>query len=273
MNNTLFIRHLSRCIASLGAAALCFLAFGCEGKAKSAGEPATSTPESAQRAALNALTRSIADGDAVAFASMCSYPIQRKYPLRNVEDSATMVDYFPVLVDDSLRTLAAKSRPADWEKRGWRGWALGDPVVIWFDEDVQFVDYESKAESGLRKLLARDEMLSLKHPLGEEWMPVETLVEVDGDKVFRIDSVGGVFRLMEYPDCSLIREMPLYVLTGPLTLEGTVNSRIYTFSDSVGNKATYLPDAGDQVCIVMERPGKDSESLPVKRAYWRDLLR
>lgn len=184
-----------------------------------------------------------------------------------------MVDYFPVMVDDSLRAIASDVDPGDWENRGWRGWALGDPVVIWFDEGVQFVDYESKAESGLRRLLVRDEMLSLKHPLGEGWMPVETLVEVGGDKVFRIDSVGGVFRLMEYPDCSVMREMPLFVLTGPLTLEGTAGSRIYTFSDSVGNRATYLPDAEEPVCIVVERPGKGSESLPVRRAYWRDLLR
>lgn len=272
MKKYLLIRHLSRCIATLGAAAVCFFAFGCGCKAKSAGPADPSFSDTVHEEALDSLTRIIADGDAEGFAGMCSYPIQRRYPLRNVEDSATMVDYFPVMADDSLRAIAAKAKHRDWEKRGWRGWALGRPVLIWFDYGVQFVDYESKAETGMRRILARDEMRSLQPPLGDGWQPVETLVEAGGEKVFRIDSAGGVYRLMAYPDRGGIREMPVLLLTGPLRTEGSAESRIYNFSDSTGTTAIYMPDSEDPVCIMIERPGKISESLPVKRAYWRDLL-
>ena len=60
--------------------------------------------------------RALADGDAAGFASLCVYPIVRPYPLKDIEDSLSMVDYFPILVDAPLREKMKKGKVGDWGK-------------------------------------------------------------------------------------------------------------------------------------------------------------
>lgn len=262
-----------------GAACFCILASmvfaGSCHKAK-ADDDNPVRPESADQrpdSALAHLLRSIADGDARNFASAGVYPIERKYPLRSIEDSATMVDYFPVLVDDSLKKIAAEAKTSDWNFYGWRGWALGDSAILWFDDGLQFVDYESKAETGLRKMLARDEIKSLPPQYREGWTPVITLVETDGGRIFRIDSNSDDYRLMEYENEGDIPSNPTLVLVGTLDSEGSAEYRMYVFSDSTGIKAEYMPDAEPPVTIDISKAGKPLKSHKVRRGYWRDHLR
>ena len=154
--------------------------------------------------ALNKLMRSLAEGDAPGFAALCVYPIVRPYPLKNIEDSVSMVDYFPVLVDASLRDRMGRAKAEDWESYGWRGWSIGDDRPIWFDEGVQFVDYQSPAETGLQSILAREELMTLSPRYREGWTPVMTLIQTDGNSILRIDAKGDRYRLMEYDDATVM---------------------------------------------------------------------
>ncbi|MDE7420839.1 MAG: hypothetical protein K2N35_11590 [Muribaculaceae bacterium] len=225
-------------------------------------------------AALNELMRSLAENDAPGFAALCVYPIPRPYPLKAIEDSVSMVDYFPIIADDSLRTYIQKSKLDDWEKYGWRGWSVGDAHPIWYDEGVQIIDYVSPAESGLQKILAREEIMSLAPQFREGWTPVTTLIEIGGDKVFRIDSKDDSYRLMGFDNADHLRDIPSVLMLGSVSTEGSAGYATYTFADSTGTKAEFMPDAESPIKIFIKHPKlKKEESYEVNPGYWRDILK
>lgn len=225
-------------------------------------------------AALQELMRAISESDAPGFAAICVYPIQRPYPLKSIEDSVSMVDYFPVIADDSLRNYIRKSKLDDWENYGWRGWSIGDAHPLWYDDGVQIIDYVSPAEKGLRKILAREEIMSLAPQYREGWTPVMTLIEIDGDKVFRIDSKKGSYRLMGFDKAEYVRDIPSILLIGTVSKEGSADSPIYAFSDSTGTQAEYLPDDEPPAKIYVRRPKLKKEDIyKVRPGYWRDILK
>ena len=270
VNNNIF----NKCAVLLAAAAVSLVPQACDNHAKAdAGKSSFDLDVERPDSSLNVLMRALAEGDAPGFAALCTYPIQRIYPLRCIEDSATMVDYFPVMVDDSLKSIARRSKSKDWNYNGWRGWALGDSAIMWYDDGLQFVDYESKAETGLRKMLARNEIMTLSPEFREGWTPIETLVEIDGDRIFRIDASDDTFRLMEYENEGTLSGKPVLILLGSMTTEGSGDYRIFAFADSLGFKAEYLPDGEPPVRIDITGPDKKMKSHKVRRGYWRDHIK
>lgn len=223
--------------------------------------------------ALTKLARALAEGDAQGFASLCAYPIMRPYPLRDIADSVEMVDYFPILVDEPLRSMYRDCRPDDWERYGWRGWNIEGKDLLWFDDGVQMVDYLSPAEAGLQRILVRDELMSLAPQFREGWVPVMTLVEIGGDRVFRIDSKDDTFRLMGFDRRENIRAVPALLLMGKMETEGSAGLQYYNFTSAEGLEAEFSPDAPEPA-IWLKHPTADSaDTCPVRPAYWRDLLK
>lgn len=223
--------------------------------------------------ALNKLMRSLAEGDAPGFAAICVYPIQRPYPLKDIEDSVSMVDYFPILVDDAFKDRMAKADVKDWENYGWRGWSIGDDNALWFDDGLWAFTYLSPAESGLRKILAREEIMTLSPEYREGWNPVAAMAQSDGQSIFRIDTNGDEYRLMKFDDPSDVMSRPDLLLLGTLRTEGSADSRIFEFSDKRGVKAQYIPDAESDLFVYISGPKTYSDSVAVRPAYWRDIIR
>ncbi|MDE6638123.1 MAG: hypothetical protein K2K32_07810, partial [Muribaculaceae bacterium] len=220
--------------------------------------------------ALNELMRTFAENDAPGFAALCIYPIPRPYPLKSIEDSISMVDYFPIIADDYLRDYMKKAKLKDWNKYGWRGWSVGDATPLWYDDGVQFIDYISPAESGLQKILAREEIMSLAPQFREGWTPVMTLIEVDGDKVFRIDSKDNSYRLMGFDSSEHMRDIPSILMLGSVSTEGSAGYSTYAFSDSIGYQAEFMPDAEPPIKIYIKHPKlKKEDSYVVYPGYWR----
>ncbi len=233
----------------------------------------TSYTESRPDDALKELMRSLSENDAPGFAALCVYPIPRPYPLKSIDDSISMVDYFPIIADDSLRAYFKKSKLEDWESYGWRGWSIGESKPIWFDEGVQIIDYVSPAESGLQKILAREEIMSLAPQYRDGWWPVMTLIEIDGNKIFRIDSKDDTYRLMGFDKAENMRDMPSILMIGSMTTEGTAQYANYSFTDSIGNAAEFMPDS-EPPRIFIKRPKlKKEDSYEVRSGYWRDILK
>lgn len=97
--------------------------------------------------AVKKLVRAIADNDSDGFAHMVSYPLQRPYPLRDIENADQMKAYYKNMVDDSLRNAVTHAGPDRWSEYGWRGWSLDDGRYIWVDDqvyDVQYLSYKEK---------------------------------------------------------------------------------------------------------------------------------
>lgn len=223
--------------------------------------------------ALDKLMRSLAEGDAPGFAALCVYPIVRPYPLKNIEDSLAMVDYFPILIDMPLRERMKKGKIDEWKNYGWRGWSIGDDHPIWFDEGVQFIDYQSPAESGLQKLLAREELKTLAPAYRDGWTPVMTLIQTDGRSVIRIDAKGDEYRMMAYENTVDVSGTPSIFLLGSLREEGSAGSRMFEFSDSIGTKAEYSPDSEASDKVFFSGPKADRKEMNVRQGYWRDVVR
>lgn len=224
--------------------------------------------------ALAELTRSLAEKDAPAFAGLCTYPILRPYPLRAIEDSVSMVDYFNVLVDDSLSSMFRNSSLEDWESYGWRGWSFAGSTPLWYDEGIQIIDYISPAEAGIRRILAREEIMSLAPQFRDGWTPVMTLVETDGSRVFRIDSKDAAFRLMGFDSADNPGGVPSLLLSGSVRTEGSASLPVYTFTNSEGMQAEVIPDAEPSAVISLKRPGSVKEDIfNVRAGYWRDIFK
>lgn len=223
--------------------------------------------------ALTRLTHALAEGDAAVFASLCSYPIVRPYPLRNIEDSVAMVDYFPILADEPLRSMFRDTNLDDWESYGWRGWSIAGSNPLWYDEGVQIIDYISPAEAGLQRILAREEIMSLAPQFRDGWTPVMTLVEIDGDRVFRIDSKAETFRLMGFDRAENVKGIPAVLLLGTVETEGSAGLQRYTFTGTEGIEAEFMPDAPDPALFLKHQKSGGAETCNVRPAYWRDIIK
>ncbi len=224
------------------------------------------------------LVEAVAENDSARFASLVSYPLARPYPLRNIENDKEMMDYYNVMVDDSLKTIIESSGPEKWQKYGWRGWALRDGEYVWLDGDLYDIPYVSHEESVKLDSLRKSELADLHESLHGDWIPMECLISEDGKSVFRIDagheSKGGiVYRLAVYNDSSDLSGIPTVVMTGEREEEGSALMATYRFFSENGSEVRFVADIADDStpAIVYISPAGDEIRTLVKRTYWRDL--
>lgn len=253
------------------------------------------------------VTSAVRDGDKARFASAVAYPLARPYPLKDITDSAAMVDYYPVLVDDSLKHVIAKAALQRWSNNGFRGWTLDNGEYVWLDDSIYSVNYTSVAEQALRSMLAREEIESLAQPMRQGWVPAFCLYGVDNGYLYRVDMSDNTVitdsladrvntapgdDVMVQPDAAASNDSSLYrlaiyrrddnlhgepwiTMTGRLTIEGSEGNRIYNFNDTLGDTAQYAYDRvndEDQPEIVIIAAGQPEVRHKVRRAYWRDYL-
>lgn len=253
------------------------------------------------------VTSAVRDGDKARFASAVAYPLARPYPLKDITDSAAMVEYYPVLVDDSLKHVIAKAALHRWSNNGFRGWTLDNGEYVWLDDSIYSVNYTSVAEQALRSMLAREEIESLAQPMRQGWVPAFCLYGIDNGYLYRVDmsdnavvtdSVSGPVDttpgedIMVQPDAVASNDSSLYrlaiyrrddnlhgdpwlTMTGRLVIEGSEGNRIYHFNDTLGDTAEYAYDCvseDEEPEIVIIPAGQTELRHKVRRAYWRDYL-
>lgn len=226
---------------------------------------------------IGRITAAVKDGDAKKFAGEVSYPLERPYPLRNITDSTEMVEYYPVMVDDSLRNVVARSRRSDWSKAGWRGWTLDAGQYLWVDGKIYAVPYISKAEKGLLELTTKRDLATLPKRLRKGWKPVMCLVSNDSGTVYRLDEEDSTasYRMMVYSRGTNLRGEPRKIMRGKMETEGSEGNRVFRFTAPDGSRAEYQADqTGEEpLTIVMESPkGGHTTEEEVRNAYWLDLI-
>lgn len=252
-------------------------ALGCLGACRHSARPDISELEKCDSIpkSIKSLVKAVADNDSSAFASIVSYPLERPYPLRNIETPGQMRGYYSVMVDDSLRRVLTASGPADWKEYGWRGWSLQRGEYVWVDSDLYAVDYLSVRERQMLDSLTKAEMSSLASDFSEGWTP-EMCLQTQGDNaVLRIDSRKDTsliprYRLLIYPAGSDLRSVPAYTLYGYRDTEGTAGTRVYMFSAPSGREVRFSLDIPDGSTPVVEFP---DTIVPVNQTYWLDLVR
>ncbi len=205
------------------------------------------------------IVKAVANDDSVSFSSHVSYPLERPYPLRDIQNEKEMKAYYPVMVDDSLRKVIAKSSSSEWSEAGWRGWTVKDGQYLWIDGDVYAVNYMSPKEKMLKDSLVKREKASLHAKLRGGWTPEWVMEDVAEGTVYRIDAdsasvstadpsviTDGTYRLAVYRKGGDLSRHPDRLLRGKRRLEGSAGSLFYYFSDSP------IKEANDSVEYVIE---------------------
>lgn len=229
---------------------------------------------------IKELTRSVENGDAEHFASLVSYPLARPYPLRNIRTSEEMINYYPVMVDDSLQRMIVGAGPSRWNEIGWRGWTLGNGNYIWVDEQIYDVPYLSVAElRDMKKLIERD-TLSIDASLRNGWVPVECFRSKGKGRIYRLDHnphhrSREAYRLAVWQKGDSLRRAPRHLYKGHRQSEGSAETITYFFAGKNGESAVYSPDPTDidePRRILMSGTGDAIEADTVESIYWLDLI-
>lgn len=236
-------------------------------------EQADSIPESVKK-----LVKAVADDDREGFSKLVSYPLQRPYPLHDIETPEQMSEYYHNLVDDSLRNVIVKSGVDKWSEYGWRGWSLDDGRYIWVDENVYDVNYVSNSELRDLDSLRRVEIESIAPEIREGWRPMMCLQSSDSGKIYRVDTrTSGApeennhYRLAVYNSDGDLAALPAQLFEGKMEIEGSAGSVSYYFHDK-GETSEYilLPESTESIDPVIIIPSGDNVTL--KRAYWHELI-
>jgi hypothetical protein len=258
-------------ISSLSAFLFASVIAGCNGNSKKNTDH-PNLPEEVKTVAIAILNDSPSQ-----FASAVNYPIERPYPLRDVNDSAEMVKYYPTLIDDSLKNKVKESPDSLWQQEGWRGWTLDNGSLFWIDNGkIYSIDYVSEREKELLDSLRREEISTLEPTLRQGWVPVLCIVDSIDGIIFRIDSEENIdsskMRLAGYEPHKSLSEMPTLLLYGGMNTEGSMNNRFYHFRDSIGNSAEYSPDVldNDTIPVIEVNHRGKHKKYKVKKGYWLD---
>lgn len=214
------------------------------------------------------------------FASVVSYPIERPYPLKNVEDSSEMVKYYSTLVDNKLKKTVEEAPDSAWQQDGWRGWTLGNEGLFFIDSGkVYEMNYISKRETQMLDSLQNEEIATLEPNMRQGWIPVTCVVDTVSGAVFRIDSQETtnppIYRLAGYAAGTDLGGDPTLVLYGTLELEGSMANRFYHFTDDDGTTAEYSPDVCDDESspeIYIDKKGV-YKRYSAKPDYWLERVK
>ena len=251
---------------------------------------------------IRTIMKSIADGDAKTLASLTKYPIERRYPLRNITSFFDMVRRFDLVFDQKFRDRMKSSKASDWHGYGWRGYSMGDDNALWVYDSLYAINYYSAQEQALYDQLVKKEMGSLHKSLrGDGWFPFccyknktdGSIVRVDirARKMLKEENLhkDGValqypqlqafkirgdeeFRLSIYPQINNLDEKPQITSIGHVEIGGSANMMDYVFKN--GNIEFEFGDSfyeeGKQF-LMIKKEGKETQH-EIESCYWLDFI-
>lgn len=217
-------------------------------------------------------------GNLPAIAGLFSYPIERRYPLPPIKDSAAFVRYGEIIFDDSLKQILSETTIDEWENYGWRGTTFRDGHYFWesgFDGGkIVAINYLSEKERTLREQYIEEEIESLHPSLREDVkIPITTFLSENAQWIGRIDLLkSDVHRLALYKKGSDLSSLPYFI----------AEESCYEIQGSEGNK--YFQFKNDSIEIELLICSYSSSSLWIKQNnisqkndicpdLWRDIIR
>ena len=252
---------------------------------------------------IGTVMKSIADGDAKTLASLTKYPIERRYPLRNITSFSDMVKRFNLVFDQKFRDRMKSSKASDWHSYGWRGYSMGDDNALWVYDSLYAINYYSEQEQALYDQLVKKEMGSLHKSLrGDGWFPFCCYKNKTDGSIVRVDirarktmkekniHKDGValqypqlqafkvrgdeeFRLSIYPQGTTLKGKPQTVMNGYVDIGGSANMMDYVFKN--GNIEFEFGDSfyeeGKQF-LMIKKEGKETQH-EIESCYWLDLIK
>ena len=248
------------------------------------------------------IMKSIAEGDARKLASLCSFPLERKYPLHDIVNSSDLIRRFNQVFDNDFRSKMKKSKPSDWHSYGWRGYYYGEEYLLWVYDSLYVIDYYSPQEMNLYEQLVKKEMGSLHESMrGQGWHPFACFKDkTDGSIIrvdikarktkkkenFHIDPVALTypqlqpfklrgdeeFRLAIYPKGTNLEGKPQMLLDGYVEVGGSANYMDYIFKNDNGIEIKFGDNYFEEDKQLLNRKDSKGESShEITSCYWLDL--
>lgn len=213
----------------------------------------------------------IISGDARQFASLVSYPLPRRYPLKPIENKEQMIAYFDIMFDDSIKNILRYSTDDDWDDCGWRGYGFGTGELWVISGSVYAINYMSAKEKALYEKAIKQDIGSLHKSLQDKgWKPYRCFQDLKGKLTLRIDKNGEKYRLLMYHNRNRLSDIPDLCVYGTLDIQGSMANELYTFD--VG-ETTYELDYGlDPTSLRISFSGETIEQHELKVCYWLDLI-
>ena len=235
---------------------------------------------------IESIMKSIAYGDAKTLASLTIFPIERRYPLRNIVDSSDMIKRFNQIFDQKFRDRMKLSKASDWHSYGWRGYSYGEDNSLWVYDSLTVINYYSPQEKALYDQLVKKEMASLHESLRDNnWRPFCCYMDMTDGSIVRVDIRASKavkdeifyvrrddkFRMSIYPKGYNLMGKPLLVLNGDVNIEGSANIMDYCFKN--GETKIEFGDSSfkdGKELLRITKNGKESIH-EIKPCYWLDL--
>ena len=235
---------------------------------------------------IESIMKSIAYGDAKTLASLTIYPLERRYPLRNIVDSSDMTKRFNQIFDQKFRDRMKSSKASDWHSYGWRGYSYGEDNSLWVYDSLTVINYYSPQEKALYDQLVKKEMASLHESLRDNhWLPFCCYMDMTDGSIVRVDIRASKavkdeifyvrrddkFRMSIYPKGYNLMGKPLLVLNGDVNIEGSANIMDYCFKN--GETKIEFGDSSfkdGKELLRITKNGKESIH-EIKPCYWLDL--
>ncbi|MBU75685.1 MAG: hypothetical protein CMK63_01685 [Pseudoalteromonadaceae bacterium] len=173
-------------------------------------------------------------GDKAAIAERVHYPLQRKAPLKDIENKQMLIDKFEQVFDQQfVESIANSNIRHDWEMMGWRG-IMFDSGKLWldFDGSIWAVPYQSDAEKTLREALIEEQKQALHETLREFTQPI--LTWKTKKHLIRIDELAeNQYRYAAWDiEQSMLDEPRLVITGGTLSFDGSGGNHFYTFMNN-----------------------------------------
>ncbi len=229
-------------------------------------------------------------GDANGVAKLVRYPLNRQYPLKNINNEQEFVARYDELFDRAIIDSLIEN-PDRWQTMGWRG-IMYNNGEIWFDYDgtLTAINWETElAAELLRKGIARE--YEMVHPdvSSSVKLPVLAFKTQDDKWIGRIDGVAAErhaadVQLALYKSGTPLEGKPDYLLRGRLDIQGSAHNMYYFFQ---GDEASFVfenPWLHEEnkhptnLCIKfgecdIENVAGYDEELKADLVYWQDIMK
>ncbi len=226
------------------------------------------------------ILEAIANGDKQTFAKIVSYPLNRPYPLPDIETEEQMVNYFDTLFDKQFRQRIAKLDSNSWDNVGWRGCMILDGE-IWDTDPVICINYSSPLEQSYAEYLRKKDMSRLHPSLRGNWEPY-CCYHLDGSgypnfeySFARVDvstdhdsETEPSFRVAIFKKGTKASEVPAIVLLGERTIEGSMHLETLHFKSDKYTVIIVPEDVvdGKSYCSMYDRTEREvTRHIPCKK--------
>lgn len=195
-------------------------------------------------------------------ATIIRYPLERNYPLSDIENPKELKSTFNEIFDSTLISEIANSKIKQWSEMGWRGVMLNNGIV-WTDGytgKIIGINYQSGLEKRIKQRLIQEHKQNLYFSIREFKEPV-CKIETK-NYLIRIDKLAdGSLRYVSWKSGEKESTKPGLVLnSGKLEFQGSGGNNVITFSNGDYKYKVYRNILGNEttppVELVVEKQGK-----------------